>query len=73
MMDTFMGPSWGMGRTAFMFIVWPGVYFWTLALLSAKVAPRQRSSLQSGVAADMSMSSRGVVGSATAGVGVRLG
>lgn len=55
-----------------MVIVWPGVYFWTLAVLSAKVAPRQRSSLQFVVAADMSMSSRGVVGSATAVVLVRL-
>jgi hypothetical protein len=49
-------------------IVWPGVYVWTFLALSAKVAPRQRSSLQSAVAADMSISSRGVVGSATAGM-----
>lgn len=35
-------------------------------MLSEKVAPRQRSSWQFGVAADMSISSRGVVGSATA-------
>jgi len=49
-----------------MFMVWPGVYVWTFAVLSANVAPRQRSSLQFAVAALMSMSSRGVVGSATA-------
>lgn len=41
-------------------------------MLSAKVAPRHKSSLQVVVAADMSMSSRGVVGSATAGAVVRL-